>query len=111
MRAGPAESATPGDAAAVDGGFRRYAKWAGDAVAAVAMVVVEAVAVFGALAILMLYTFAAAWVPLACLGGLALCAGIIAAAAWSARMWVTAVVQGLVTGVCLVAVIDLCGGA
>ncbi|MFG2952257.1 hypothetical protein ACGF5O_00825 [Streptomyces sp. NPDC048291] len=95
----------------MDDGVRRYAKWTGDVVAAVAMAVFEAVAVFGALAILTLYTFAAAWVPLACLGGLALCTGIIAAAAWSARMWVTAVVQGLVTGVCLVAVIDLWGAA
>ncbi|WP_217551598.1 hypothetical protein [Streptomyces sp. GbtcB6] len=80
-------------------------------IAAVAMVVFEAVAVFGALAILTLGTSGAAWVPLACFGGLTLCAGIIAAAAWSARMWVTAVVQGLVTGGCLAAVIDLWGGA
>ncbi|MGW1622698.1 hypothetical protein [Streptomyces sp. NPDC002172] len=95
----------------MDSGIRRCAKWAGDAVAAVAMVVVEAVALFGVLAILTFYTFAAAWVPLACLGGLALCAGILAAAAWSVRMWVMAVVQGLVTGGCLVVVIDLWGGA
>ncbi|MFF7474903.1 hypothetical protein [Streptomyces sp. NPDC008092] len=95
----------------MDGGVRRYVKWAGDVVAAGAMVVFEAVALLGALAVLTLGTRGAAWVPPACLGGLALCAGIIAAAAWSARMWVTAVVQGLVTGGCLVVVIDLWGGA
>ncbi|MGW3126230.1 hypothetical protein [Streptomyces sp. NPDC001123] len=95
----------------MDGGIRRYAKWAGDLVTAVAMVVFEAVALFGAMAMLTLGTSGAAWVPLAGLGGLALCAGIVAAAAWSARMWVTAVVQGVVTGSCLVAVIDLWGGA
>jgi hypothetical protein len=94
----------------VDGGIRRYAKWVGDAVAAVAMVVFEAVALFGVLAVLTLGTSGAAWVPRSCLGGLALCAGIIAAAAWSARMWVTAALQGAVAGVCLVAVIDLWGG-
>ncbi|MEU9347574.1 hypothetical protein AB0D74_40895 [Streptomyces sp. NPDC048278] len=89
----------------------RYAKWTADVVAAVAMAVFEAVALFGALAVLTLGTMGAAWVPPACLGGLALCAGIIAAAAWSTRLWVTAAVQGLVTGGCLVAVTGFWGGA
>ncbi|MEU9238367.1 hypothetical protein [Streptomyces sp. NPDC048385] len=95
----------------MDGGLRRYARWAGDVVAAVALVVSEAVALFGVLTVLMLGTSGASWVPLACGGGLALCTGIIAAAAWSARMWVTAAVQGLVTGGCLVAVTGLWGRA
>ncbi|MER6536310.1 hypothetical protein ABT215_21360 [Streptomyces sp900105755] len=94
----------------MDGGIRRYAKWAGDAVAAVAMVVFEAVSLAGPLVLLSLYTHAAVWVLPVCLGALALCAGIIAAAAWTARMWVTAVVQALVTGGCLLAVISFPGG-
>ncbi|MFJ8493626.1 hypothetical protein ACIRBZ_35560 [Streptomyces sp. NPDC094038] len=88
----------------MDGRVGRYAKWTADVVAALAMPVFEAVALLGALAILTLYTMGAAWVPPTCLGGLALCAGIIAAAAWTTRMWVTAVTQGLVTGVCLVVI-------
>ncbi|WP_181808150.1 hypothetical protein [Streptomyces shenzhenensis] len=95
----------------MDGGFRRYARWAGDVVAAVALVAFEAVALFGVLAVLTFGTYGASWVPLVCVGGLALCTGIIAAAAWSARTWVTAAVQGLVTGGCLVTVIDLWGRA
>ncbi|MFK0153560.1 hypothetical protein ACIQVK_16005 [Streptomyces sp. NPDC090493] len=85
-------------------------KWAGDVVAAVAMVVFEAVALLAAVGVLSLGTRGAAWVAPACLGGLILCAGIIAAAAWSARMWVTAAVQTLVTGACLLAVTNLPAG-
>ncbi|MFD4505709.1 hypothetical protein [Streptomyces sp. NPDC058457] len=41
-----------------------------------------------------------------------MCAGIIAAAAWITRMWVTATVQGLVTGGCMVTLLlGLTGGA
>ncbi|MER6219010.1 hypothetical protein ACWCYL_03365 [Streptomyces sp. 900105755] len=93
----------------MDGGIRRYAKWAGDVVAAVAMVVFEVVALLGTQVLLLLYTHAAGWVLPVDLGGLALCAGIIAAAAWTVRMWVTAVVQALVTGGCLLAVITFPG--
>ncbi|MFD4601849.1 hypothetical protein ACFWPQ_27895 [Streptomyces sp. NPDC058464] len=95
----------------MDGGIRRYAKWAGDVVAAAVMVVFEAVALFAVMLGLFWFTRGATWVTPACLGGLAVCAGIIAAASWSTRMWVMATVQGLVTGGCVVMLlIGLTGG-
>jgi xanthine/uracil permease len=95
----------PGDAAAVNDTGVRYAKWAGDAVAAVALVVFEAVGLLGAGLGTVLFALAGVrvgWVAPVYLGALAVCAGIITAAAWSVRMRITAMVQGLVTGCCLV---------
>ncbi|MFF3562480.1 hypothetical protein ACFYXS_20810 [Streptomyces sp. NPDC002574] len=79
--------------------WKRYAKWAGDALVSVALVVCEATAMFGVGIVLMLIaqTGRPAWWP----GPtsfvlLAVAAGIMAAGAWSVRLWVTAVMQILV---------------
>lgn len=112
MEAGPTEWAVPGDAAAVNDAGRRYAKTVGDVAAAVTLVVFEAVGLIGAILGLMLFTFGKPWVTPVCLGGLAVCAGIIAAGAWTVHLRVTAAVQALVTGCCLVTLlIGLSGGS
>ncbi|MFF3849381.1 hypothetical protein [Streptomyces sp. NPDC002328] len=89
---------------------RRYAKWAGDVVAAVTLLVCEAVGLSAAILVSLLLTHGKLWVTPVCLGGLAGCAGIIAAGAWVVHLRVTATVQGLVAGCCLVTVLIGLGG-
>ncbi|MGY5011018.1 hypothetical protein ACWCY6_23525 [Streptomyces sp. 900105755] len=88
----------------------RYARRAGDVIAAMTLVAFEVVALFGVLGMSLLPALGGVsvdWVLPACLGGLALCAGILAAATWTVRMWVTSAVQGLVSGCCLVTLLTI----
>ncbi|MER5978416.1 hypothetical protein ABT142_18115 [Streptomyces sp. NPDC001857] len=82
---------------------RGWAKSATDVILAVVLVGGEAVAWLTAVLLSMLLAVdTEPWVPPACLGAFAVCSGLIAAGAWSLRLWVTAAVQALVTGCCLV---------
>ncbi|MFJ4850466.1 hypothetical protein [Streptomyces sp. NPDC088733] len=88
--------------------WRRYGKWFGDAVVAVILVVCEAATMLGAGLVLMLIEFGGAhaeWLGPTSYGLVTASAGIIAAAAWSERMWVTAVTQFLVAGFLIVQLI------
>ncbi|MFD9392256.1 hypothetical protein ACFWBB_16480 [Streptomyces sp. NPDC060000] len=98
----------------MNNGSRRYARRAADVAVAVALVVFEAVALLGVILGAMPFVFTGVWgewLAPVCLGVLAVCAGLTGAGAWTVRLRVTAMVQGLVTGCCLVTVlIGLSGG-
>ncbi|MEU0677038.1 hypothetical protein ABZ330_29890 [Streptomyces sp. NPDC006172] len=80
----------------------RWAKGAADVILAVVLVGGEAVAWLAAVLLSMLLAVTGPWLPLVCLSVFAVCAGGIAAGAWSLRLWVTSAVQALVAGGCLV---------
>jgi uncharacterized membrane protein len=92
---------------------RRYAKWAGDVFAAVGLVVFEAVALLGVVLGALPFVLGGvvgAWMVPVSLAALTVCAGIFTAVAWSVSMRVTATVQGLLAGCCLVMLLIGLGG-
>ncbi|MGY4928566.1 hypothetical protein [Streptomyces sp. 900105755] len=69
------------------------------------LVVFEAVALLGVVLGALPFVLGGvvgAWIAPVTLAGLTVCAGIFTAAAWSVSMRVTATVQGLLAGCCLV---------